>query len=134
MMGAGAYGSAMASNYNTRPRAAEVMVSGESASGRSARIVERPVAAGAHPGGPRREAGLHQDACAGNDFVVIDGVTQAVDLSTAQLKRIADRRRGIGATRSWCSHRPMTPTPIFATPSTTPTVPALANAEMAHGV
>lgn len=33
---------------------------------------------------------------AGNDFVVIDGVTQPVDLSTAQLKRIADRRRGIG--------------------------------------
>ena len=33
---------------------------------------------------------------AGNDFVVIDGVTQSVDLSTAQLKRIADRRRGIG--------------------------------------
>ena len=33
---------------------------------------------------------------AGNDFVVIDGVTQAVDLSTLQLKRIADRRRGIG--------------------------------------
>ena len=33
---------------------------------------------------------------AGNDFVVIDGVTQAVDLSVAQLKRIADRRRGIG--------------------------------------
>ena len=31
---------------------------------------------------------------AGNDFVVIDGVTQSVDLSTAQLKRIADRRRG----------------------------------------
>ena len=33
---------------------------------------------------------------AGNDFVVIDGVTQSVDLSTAQLKRIADRRLGIG--------------------------------------
>lgn len=33
---------------------------------------------------------------AGNDFVVIDGVTQSVDLSTAQLKRIANRRRGIG--------------------------------------
>ena len=33
---------------------------------------------------------------AGNDFVVIDGVTQSVDLSVAQLKRIADRRRGIG--------------------------------------
>ena len=33
---------------------------------------------------------------AGNDFVVIDGVTQAIDLSVAQLKRNADRRRGIG--------------------------------------
>ena len=33
---------------------------------------------------------------AGNDFVVIDGVTQAVDLTAAQLKRIADRHRGIG--------------------------------------
>ena len=32
----------------------------------------------------------------GNDFVVIDGVTQAVDLSMGQIKRIADRRRGIG--------------------------------------
>ena len=30
VMGAGAYGFSMASNYNTRPRAAEVMVSGES--------------------------------------------------------------------------------------------------------
>ena len=30
VMGAGAYGFAMASNYNTRPRAAEVMVSGKS--------------------------------------------------------------------------------------------------------
>ena len=33
---------------------------------------------------------------AGNDFVVIDAVTQAVDLSVAHIKRIADRRRGIG--------------------------------------
>ena len=33
---------------------------------------------------------------AGNDFVVIDAVTQAVNLSVAHIKRIADRRRGIG--------------------------------------
>ena len=33
---------------------------------------------------------------AGNDFVVIDGVTQAVDLNVAQLRRLADRRRGVG--------------------------------------
>jgi diaminopimelate decarboxylase len=31
VMGSGAYGFAMASNYNTRPRAAEVLVSGDSA-------------------------------------------------------------------------------------------------------
>lgn len=33
---------------------------------------------------------------AGNDFVIIDAVTQVVDLSTAHIKRIADRRRGVG--------------------------------------
>ena len=33
---------------------------------------------------------------AGNDFVVIDGVTQAVNLNTHQLRRLADRHRGIG--------------------------------------
>jgi len=37
VLSAGAYGMTMASNYNTRPRAAEVMVSGE----RSWRIRER---------------------------------------------------------------------------------------------
>lgn len=32
----------------------------------------------------------------GNDFVVLDGITQAIDLSPAQLKFIADRHFGIG--------------------------------------
>jgi diaminopimelate epimerase len=32
----------------------------------------------------------------GNDFVVIDGVRQAVDLSTEQVRLLADRRFGIG--------------------------------------
>ena len=32
----------------------------------------------------------------GNDFVVIDGVNQSVSLSPAQLRRLADRRYGIG--------------------------------------
>ena len=32
----------------------------------------------------------------GNDFVVIDGVNQSVSLSSAQLRRLADRRYGIG--------------------------------------
>lgn len=34
---------------------------------------------------------------AGNDFVVIDGVTQRVELSAEQVRRLADRRFGIGA-------------------------------------
>ena len=32
----------------------------------------------------------------GNDFVVLDGVRQRVDLSTAQLRLLADRRFGVG--------------------------------------
>ena len=32
----------------------------------------------------------------GNDFVVLDGIRQRVDLSPAQLRRLADRRYGVG--------------------------------------
>jgi diaminopimelate epimerase len=32
----------------------------------------------------------------GNDFVVLDGITQRVDLSLAERKRLADRRYGVG--------------------------------------
>ncbi|HET7687245.1 MAG TPA: diaminopimelate epimerase [Candidatus Macondimonas sp.] len=32
----------------------------------------------------------------GNDFVVIDGVRQSIDLSVAQIRALADRHRGIG--------------------------------------
>jgi diaminopimelate epimerase len=32
----------------------------------------------------------------GNDFVVLDGITQRVDLSAAQLKHLADRHFGVG--------------------------------------
>jgi len=32
----------------------------------------------------------------GNDFVVLDGITQRVDLSASQLKRLADRHFGVG--------------------------------------
>ena len=69
---------------------------------------------------------------AGNDFVVIDGVTQAVDLSTAQLKRIADRRRGIGCDQILLLTPPDDPDADFR--YTIYNVPALANAVMAHGV
>jgi len=32
----------------------------------------------------------------GNDFVVLDGITQRIDLSATQLKRLADRHFGVG--------------------------------------
>lgn len=32
----------------------------------------------------------------GNDFVVVDRITQKVDLSATQIRRLADRKRGIG--------------------------------------
>ena len=32
----------------------------------------------------------------GNDFVVIDAINQAVNLTSAQVKRIADRHFGVG--------------------------------------
>src|SRR5690606_16586631 len=34
---------------------------------------------------------------AGNDFVVVDGVSHPVDLSPAQWRRLADRHFGVGA-------------------------------------
>jgi diaminopimelate epimerase len=34
---------------------------------------------------------------AGNDFVVLDGISQRVDLSSGQLRALADRRFGVGA-------------------------------------
>ena len=34
---------------------------------------------------------------AGNDFVMLDGMTQRIELSRDQLRRLADRRFGVGA-------------------------------------
>ena len=34
---------------------------------------------------------------AGNDFVMLDGVRQRIDLTPAQLRHLADRRLGVGA-------------------------------------
>lgn len=45
----------------------------------------------------------------GNDFVVFDGVRQTVDLSTAQLRWIADRHFGIGCDQILLVERAATP-------------------------
>ena len=45
----------------------------------------------------------------GNDFVVIDGVTQSVDLASATVRAIADRRFGVGCDQVLLVERPRSP-------------------------
>ena len=61
--------------------------------------------------GSRRKLALPR-CRAQQHFVVIDGVTQAVDLNIGQVKRIADRRRGTNVT-SPVAHTPDDPDADF---------------------
>jgi len=45
----------------------------------------------------------------GNDFVVIDAIAQPVGLSTAQVRLLADRRRGVGCDQVLLVERPTRP-------------------------
>jgi len=45
----------------------------------------------------------------GNDFVVLDGIAQHVDLAPAQLKRLADRRYGVGCDQILVVEKPTRP-------------------------
>ncbi len=42
----------------------------------------------------------------GNDFVVVDGYTSPVNLTTEQIRRIADRRFGVGCDQLLLVERP----------------------------
>ena len=46
---------------------------------------------------------------AGNDFVMLDGIAQPLDLSAAQLRRLADRHFGVGADQILLVERPTVP-------------------------
>ena len=46
---------------------------------------------------------------AGNDFIVLDGISQAIDLTSAQLARLADRHFGVGADQILLVERPRIP-------------------------
>jgi diaminopimelate epimerase len=46
---------------------------------------------------------------AGNDFVVLDGIAQRIDLSSAELRRLADRHLGVGADQILVVERPTRP-------------------------
>jgi len=45
----------------------------------------------------------------GNDFVVVDAIAQQVELSTAQVRLLADRRRGVGCDQVLLVERPTQP-------------------------
>ena len=50
---------------------------------------------------------------AGNDFVMLDGIAQPFALDRAQLRRLADRRFGVGADQILLVERPDSPTVDF---------------------
>jgi diaminopimelate epimerase len=50
---------------------------------------------------------------AGNDFIVIDAINQAIDLTPAQWQALADRRFGIGADQILVVERPTSPESDF---------------------
>jgi diaminopimelate epimerase len=50
---------------------------------------------------------------AGNDFVVIDGISQAVNLSASQIRRIADRHFGVGCDQLLLVEKPHNPQADF---------------------
>lgn len=50
---------------------------------------------------------------AGNDFVVLDGIHQAVQLSTAQIRAIADRHFGVGCDQLLLVEKPHVPEADF---------------------
>ena len=50
---------------------------------------------------------------AGNDFVVLDGVRQHIDLTPARVRALADRHRGVGADQILLVERPTVPDADF---------------------
>jgi diaminopimelate epimerase len=46
---------------------------------------------------------------AGNDFIVLDGISQAIELTSAQLARLADRHFGVGADQILLVEQPRIP-------------------------
>ena len=69
---------------------------------------------------------------AGNDFVVLDGVSQRLALTPAQLRLLADRHFGVGCDQILLVEPPR-PAPIFATAFSTPTAAKWSSAATAPG-
>ncbi len=93
---AGAYGQSMSSNYNSRPKCCEILW----LDGKAHEITRRENINDLfsheqllHSKQPIRFCKMHGLS---NDFVVIDNVTQSINLNKDIIKSMADRRTGIG--------------------------------------
>jgi diaminopimelate epimerase len=69
---------------------------------------------------------------AGNDFVVIDAISQDIDFTPAQWKLLGDRRFGIGADQILVVEKPRLPAAISATASITTTAAKWSSAATAR--
>ncbi len=97
---AGAYGMAMASNYNSRRRAAEVLVDGD-----GAQLIRRRE----NPGdlvrcelpfvnaGGRQTVSFTKMTGTGNDFVVVDDREERFPVDCARVRALCVRQTGVGA-------------------------------------
>ena len=68
----------------------------------------------------------------GNDFVVVDGVRQRVDLTPAQIRALADRRFGVGCDQVLVVEPRAAATRTSATGSSTPTAARSSSAATAR--
>ena len=99
---AGAYGFAMSSNYNSRNRPAEIMVDGDQAHvvRRRETIAEPVLPLKVYwPGIKKAELCCYNFTKMhglGNDFMVVDMVSQNVRLPPEKIRRLADRHFGVG--------------------------------------
>ncbi len=104
---AGAYGFSMSSNYNSRPRAAEVMVDGDQAyEVRQRETLKSLYAKESRWNGKKPwDGSFTKMHSLGNDFVIIDGVRQEFNPTPELIQQMGDRHTGIGFDQLLiCSH------------------------------
>ena len=70
----------------------------------------------------------------GNDFMVLDLVTNEINLNREQIRQLADRRYGVGFDQLLQINPPASPVWILTTVSSMPTAPKLSTVAMAHAV
>ena len=122
LFGAGAYGFTMSSNYNSRARAPEIMVDGEDMH----LVRERETIADmmrTETCLPARRKLAVRDARmqlkftkmhgAGNDFVVIDLISQRYKLAPRDVRKLADRHFGVGCDQVLVVEPPSSPAVDF---------------------